>query len=112
VLACPFGIPIVRTELELMMKCDMCYDRTSIGLRPMCATVCPSQALSYGPPDLVAGQRASVPTNDFRFGNEHVRTKVFMMTPASAPVIAINVEDYMEKPDEPEAWIVDDAGLV
>ena len=34
-------------DLELMMKCDMCYDRTSVGLRPMCATVCPSQALSY-----------------------------------------------------------------
>ena len=33
-----------------MMKCDMCYDRTSVGLRPMCATVCPSQALSFGLP--------------------------------------------------------------
>jgi hypothetical protein len=78
----------------------------------MCATVCPSQALSYGPPDLVRQQRVSMPTNDFRFGNEHVRTKVFMMTPVSEPVIAVNVEDYMEKPDGSEAWIVDDAGLV
>ena len=25
------------TELEQMMKCDMCYDRTSEGKRPMCA---------------------------------------------------------------------------
>ena len=49
VLACPFGIPTVHVGPELMMKCDMCYDRTSAGLRPMCATVCPSQALSFGP---------------------------------------------------------------
>ena len=78
----------------------------------MCATVCPSQALSFGPAETIARMRQAVPTNDFRFGNEHVRTKVFMMTPVSEPVIAINVEDYMEKPDGSEAWIVDDAGLV
>ena len=112
VLACPFGVPTVHTGLELMMKCDMCYDRTSVGLRPMCATVCPSQALSYGPPDLIARQRSSVPTNDFRFGKEHVRTKVFMMTPPSEPVLEVNVEDYMEaEADGSQAWIVDDASL-
>ena len=35
------------TEYDLMMKCDMCYDRTSVGKKPMCATVCPSGALFY-----------------------------------------------------------------
>jgi Fe-S-cluster-containing dehydrogenase component len=95
-----------------MMKCDMCYDRTSVGLRPMCATVCPSQALSFGPADVIARQRTAAPSRDFRFGNEHVRTKVFMMAPANAPVIEVNVEDYMEKPSNgSEAWIVDDASL-
>ena len=44
VLACPFGVPKMKTEMNLMMKCDMCYDRTSVGLKPMCASVCPSQA--------------------------------------------------------------------
>ena len=28
VLACPFGVPKMNDERELMMKCDMCYDRT------------------------------------------------------------------------------------
>ena len=57
-------------------------------------------------------RRDVVPTRDFRFGNEHVRTKVFMMTPASQPAIAVNVEDYMEKTvDGPEAWLVDNARL-
>jgi Fe-S-cluster-containing dehydrogenase component len=110
VLACPFGIPTVHAGPELMMKCDMCYDRTSAGLRPMCATVCPSQALTFGPPEVIAKQRLAVATNDFRFGREHVKTKVFMMAPASEPVIAVDVEDYLEKgADGPEGWIVDEA---
>jgi len=112
VLACPFGIPTVHIGPELMMKCDMCYDRTSIGLRPMCATVCPSQALSFGPAEIVARQRQSIPTRDFRFGAQHVKTKVFMMTPPEQPVIAIDVEDYMERgSDGPEGWIVDETSL-
>jgi Fe-S-cluster-containing dehydrogenase component len=28
VIACPFGVPKMNTGMNLMMKCDMCYDRT------------------------------------------------------------------------------------
>ena len=42
VLACPFGVPKKIETTQIMMKCNMCYDRTSAGKRPMCATVCPS----------------------------------------------------------------------
>src|SRR5690606_41893685 len=31
VSACPFGVPEVYEDRRLMMKCDMCYDRTSVG---------------------------------------------------------------------------------
>jgi len=48
VLACPFGVPHYVVQIDQMMKCDMCFDRTSVGKKPMCATVCPSQALYYG----------------------------------------------------------------
>ena len=48
VVACPFGVPEVYEDRQIMMKCDMCYDRTSVGKKPMCATVCPSQALFFG----------------------------------------------------------------
>jgi Fe-S-cluster-containing dehydrogenase component len=113
VLACPFGVPKVHIEAELMMKCDMCYDRTSVGLRPMCATVCPSQALSFAPPETIAKQRTSIPVNDFRFGNEHVRTKVFLMMPEQHPVLDIDIADYMwEEPDEQtDRWLIDEAAL-
>ena len=65
VLACPFGIPKMMAEVEQMMKCDMCYDRTSVGKRPMCATVCPSQALAYVTPET---DRAQAP----REAGQHV----------------------------------------
>lgn len=82
VLACPFGVPKVKTEFNLMMKCDMCYDRTSQGLKPMCATVCPSQALHYGSREALREARPyDEPMNRFQFGRQEITTKVNMMMP-------------------------------
>ena len=82
VLACPFGVPKMKVELELMMKCDMCYDRTSVGKKPMCASVCPSQALFFGTHEEMEGLRPKArPINRFRFGQQVVTTKVHMMVP-------------------------------
>jgi Fe-S-cluster-containing dehydrogenase component len=108
VLACPFGVPKVHIDLELMMKCDMCYDRTSVDLRPMCATVCPSQALSYIPASKIAADRREQPVSNFRFGNEHVKTKVFMMMPLDDPVVAVDVVDYIyeAQKDGSENWLL------
>ena len=104
VLACPFGVPKMMVRIEQMMKCDMCWDRTSVGLRPMCATVCPSQALSYVTPESIAAGRREVPTNRFRFGNQEVTTKVFMMVPEGTEEIAMDVADYMdERPEDGDA---------
>ena len=100
VVACPFGIPKMMAGPELMMKCDMCYDRTSVGKRPMCATVCPSQALAYLPPAEIA-RRREVPTNVFRFGAEIVTTKVYMMVPPGTAERGIDVADFMEMEDVP-----------
>jgi Fe-S-cluster-containing dehydrogenase component len=95
VLACPFGVPKMIVAAEQMMKCDMCYDRTSEGLRPMCATVCPSQALAYVTPERIARERREVPTNVFWFGNERVTTKVFYMVPPEASEVRVDVLDYI-----------------
>ncbi len=100
VLACPFGVPKMYTEMELMMKCDMCYDRTSIGKRPMCATVCPSQALMYARPEDVEGRRREHPTNLFRFGDQMVRTKVHYMLPVTESTLFVDVADATWGGDE------------
>ena len=98
VLACPFGVPKMKTEFKLMMKCDMCYDRTSAGKRPMCATVCPSQALFYGTREQIQELRPrSVPMNQFRFGGQVITTKVSMMVPRDARAEYIDVTSAMSE---------------
>jgi Fe-S-cluster-containing dehydrogenase component len=80
VLACPFGVPHYVAAIDQMMKCDMCFDRTSIGKKPMCATVCPSQALFYGTREQLERIRPERPIDEFVFGEQAVRTKVKMMS--------------------------------
>jgi Fe-S-cluster-containing dehydrogenase component len=99
VLACPFGVPKMLAEFDLMMKCDMCYDRTSTGRKPMCATVCPSGALYYGSrAEIVRLRPRSQPVNQFQFGRQTVRTKVSLMVPRHAPVEPLDVTAAMHEP--------------
>jgi Fe-S-cluster-containing dehydrogenase component len=102
VLACPFGVPMVKLAIEQMTKCDMCYDRTSEGKRPMCATVCPSQALAYVRPEEIAAGRREVPTSVFGFGLQTVTTLVQYLVPAgsrSIQVEAVDIVDYLWEGD-------------
>jgi Fe-S-cluster-containing dehydrogenase component len=86
VLACPFGVPKVNAGFELMMKCDLCYDRTSAGKKPMCASVCPSGALFYGTRQEIEQLRPrSAPLNRFQFGRQTISTRVNLMAPRQAP---------------------------
>ena len=92
VLACPFGVPKMHDHANLMMKCDMCYDRTSQGLKPMCASVCPSQALWFGTAAELAGLRpASRPVSTFQFGAQEITTRVKMLVPKSFGERALRV---------------------
>ncbi len=81
VLACPFGVPRYQVEIDQMMKCDMCYDRTSVDKKPMCATVCPSGALSFATAEEIQRSRRGIAINTWKFGNEEVKTKVFVIVP-------------------------------
>jgi Fe-S-cluster-containing dehydrogenase component len=77
VFACPFGVPKFQVSQRYMRKCNMCYDRTSQGKGPMCATVCPTQAIFYGTYEefVAAGrtQQGAKPVNRFQFGEQTVR---------------------------------------
>jgi len=99
VFACPFGVPKYDVEVDQMMKCDMCYDRTSIGLKPMCATVCPSGALFFGTPEELAAQRGGTPINEFQFGSRTIRTKVFLMMPAGSKRLDVRPDAVVRKSD-------------
>jgi Fe-S-cluster-containing dehydrogenase component len=98
VYACPFGVPKYDAQIDQMMKCDMCYDRTSVGLKPMCATVCPSGALFFGTPEEIA-ERSGTPINEFIFGNKTVHTKVFLMVPAGTRALTVSTGALVRKSD-------------
>ena len=91
VVACPFGVPKKVETTQLMMKCNMCYDRTSAGKRPMCATVCPTGALWYGPREKLRQLRPnSSPVNHFQFGQQTVKTKVNIMMPKGTTKLVVH----------------------
>jgi Fe-S-cluster-containing dehydrogenase component len=97
VLACPFGVPKMNTETKLMMKCDMCYDRTSIGKVPMCASVCPSQALFFGTRrDIERLRPSSQAINQFQFGSQSITTKVNLMVPKKSAKQHLDVLSGLE----------------
>ena len=90
-LACPFGVPKYDGDADQMMKCDMCYDRTSTGRRPMCATVCPSGALAFTTIEEIMRTRQGRAVNDWQFGDQHVRTKVFVLVPTEVTHVNVAV---------------------
>ena len=107
VVACPFGVPELYESRGIMMKCDMCYDRTSTGKKPMCATACPSQALFFGTREEIEQLRPlSTPVNQFRFGAQTISTRVFMMVPKAAAAARplVDVTAAMELRPEPRLY--------
>jgi Fe-S-cluster-containing dehydrogenase component len=106
VVACPFGVPELFLDRQIMMKCDLCYDRTSVGKKPMCATVCPSQALFYGTREQVLALRPqSMPTNRFRFGAQTITTRVNVMVPRR-PAGEVHVDVTAAMAERPESRTV------
>jgi Fe-S-cluster-containing dehydrogenase component len=91
VMACPFGVPKYDGAIDQMMKCDMCYDRTSVGRAPMCATVCPSGALAFKTMEEIQRTRQGRVVNTWRFGQEEVRTKVFLVVPEDVEKIHVDL---------------------
>ena len=105
VLACPFGVPKYYARVDQMMRCDMCTDRTSEGLKPMCASVCPSEALWYGTLEEFEAQRTGSLLRNFLFGRQEVRTKVFTVVD-DADLGAVDVMGSVRS-----SWLDDPFGL-
>ena len=107
VVACPFGVPELYEDRKIMMKCDMCYDRTSVGKKPMCATVCPSQALFFGTREQIEQLRPlSAPVNTFQLGQQTITTQVFVMVPRKLTTAAPHVDVTAAMEEQPRSRAV------
>ena len=104
VLACPFGVPKYMSDFDLMMKCDLCLDRTSEGLAPMCASVCPSEALWYGTESEFVATRAGTLVDTFSFGQQIVTTRVRAVSRTDDPI-------EVEPRNSVQHWLDDPFGL-
>ena len=102
VLSCPFGVPKYMGDIDQMMKCDMCYDRSSVGKKPMCATVCPSGALTYTSMEEIQRTRQGIPVNSWKFGAEEVKTKVYVMVPREVTRVDISLVQIHTTPLAPK----------
>jgi ferredoxin len=74
----------------------------------MCATVCPSGALTYTTREEIERTRQGVPINEWRFGSEVVRTKVYVMVPpetsrVEVDLVQISVDGMKNAPRPGEA---------
>jgi formate dehydrogenase iron-sulfur subunit len=48
VVACPFGVVERDQDDGRAFKCTFCYDRQIDGLKPACATACPTESIKFG----------------------------------------------------------------
>jgi formate dehydrogenase iron-sulfur subunit len=48
VVACPFGVVERNQDDGRAFKCTFCYDRQIDGLKPACATACPTESIKFG----------------------------------------------------------------
>jgi formate dehydrogenase iron-sulfur subunit len=67
VVTCPFGVVDRRPGDGRAFKCTFCYDRQKAGLKPACATACPTESILFGPIDEMQARATE------RIGTLHAR---------------------------------------
>jgi formate dehydrogenase iron-sulfur subunit len=59
VVTCPFGVIDRRPGDGRAFKCTFCYDRQKAGLKPACATACPTESILFGTLEDMQAQAAA-----------------------------------------------------
>jgi len=58
IVVCPFGVIEFSNDSKVMIKCDLCIERTKAGEEPACIEACPTKALVLvDEKDLAAARR-------------------------------------------------------
>jgi ferredoxin len=77
---------------------------------PMCASVCPTGAITFGKYEQIVPLRRTKPVNVHVFGNQRVETKVYLMLPTEVDAVEVDgcgvFEGRVGKVDaENESWM-------
>lgn len=87
--ACPYGAIYMNPQTERADKCDLCTNRTSLGLEPACVNACANDAIRFGdldnPQDPVTQYAAARNAKPFKAS-----------TGAEPSVLYIGAESWME----------------
>lgn len=87
--ACPYGAIYMNDQTGRADKCDLCTNRTSLGLDPACTNACPNEAIRFGdldnPADPVTQYAAERGAKPFKAD-----------TGAAPSVLYIGAEKWME----------------
>ncbi len=111
--ACPYDAPVFDETAGVMTKCTWCADRIRAGLKPACASHCPTGALDYG--DVARASRV-----ESTIGLAHTTLEPSLHVVAwgaAAPVMMadtapVDVEDPLPGAPEPRtAWSQPDISL-
>ncbi len=110
ITGCPFDVPRLSPVTQKVYKCNLCSDRTAVGLEPSCVKACPTNCLSFGARDdivQIAAARAETLREDGHsdagvynpegVGGTHV---IYVLSEASRP------EDYGLPKDPRISWAV------
>jgi carbon-monoxide dehydrogenase iron sulfur subunit len=46
-MVCPFGVIGISSDGRMIVKCDLCFERTKQGQEPACVEACPTKALKF-----------------------------------------------------------------
>lgn len=75
----------------------------------MCASVCPTGAISFGKYEQIVPLRRTKPVNVHVFGNQQVETKVYLMLPTDANEVKVDgcgvFEGMLTPAETTESWI-------
>lgn len=108
-VSCPFDVPKFEyhSANPKIQKCDMCYDRIQTGGIPICAEICPADAIMYGKRrDLIKEARKRIYENpgvydDVIYGEHEAGGTGFLyLTPT--PISELGFNASIQKSSYPE----------
>lgn len=83
--ACPFEVPLYLESLNLVMKCDMCYDRYRSGEKPKCTAACPTGALAFTSIAEMERARRGIAIHNWIADGEKIQTKAGLISRQDDP---------------------------